>query len=88
MRSASVLGVLLAAVLVAGCQKPLNPYPPEVIAAFMDRCAAQAPKGACECTLDELRRKYTYEQFSALEQRTRETRKPAQEFQDAANACR
>ena len=75
--------------LAAGCQKPQNAYPPEVVATFLQSCAAQgAPKGACECTLDELRRKFTYEQFQAMEQRTRETQKPAQEFQDAANTCR
>lgn len=85
----SYVGLLFAALLVAGCGKAENPYPQEVVDTFLQSCAAQgAPKGACECTLTELRKRYTYEQFTAMEQRTRETQKPAQEFQDAASACR
>ena len=71
-----------------GCRPPKNPYPEEVVSAFVGRCTAQAPRGACECTLDEIQRRFTYEQFTRLEQQTRDTGKPPAEFQDVARDCR
>ena len=71
-----------------GCREPKHVYPDEVVTTFITRCAAQAPRGACECTLDVIQRRFTYEQFTALEQQTRDTGKPPIEFQTAANECR
>lgn len=73
---------------VVGCRPPKHDYPADVLSAFVDRCASQAPRGACECTLDEIQRHFTYEQFTALEQQTKDSGKPPAEFQSAANACR
>ena len=80
--------LLLVATLLPGCRPPKHDYPPEVLTTFVTRCTAQAPRGACECTLDEIQRRFTYEQFTALERRTQETGKPPAEFQTVANACR
>ena len=74
--------------VVVGCRPAKHEYPPEVATTFITRCAAQAPRGACECTLDAIQRRFTYEQFTALEQQTRDTGKTPTEFQAVANECR
>ncbi len=55
---------------------------------FLESCTARAPRDACECTLDELRKTLTYEQFTAVEKRTAETGTPTAELQEAASRCR
>jgi hypothetical protein len=82
-----ILSIGLVA-LTAGCRPAKHEYPPEVTATFVSHCEIRAPRGACECTLDAIQRRFTYEQFTTLEQQTRDTGKPPAEFQDAARECR
>ena len=84
---ALLLAVVVAVTAVAGCDRR-HPWPDEVQRAFRASCEARAPRDACDCTLDELRRRFTYEEFAALEARTKATGTPPPEFQAAADRCR
>jgi hypothetical protein len=47
-----------------------NDYPDEVVENFVTNCAAQpgATESACECAIDELQGRMSFEEFEAAEQ--------------------
>ena len=63
--------LVLAVVAVAGCKAcdRGHPYPPEVIDNFVASCRASASESACRCTVERMRRLYTYEEFQTVERR-------------------
>ena len=64
------LAVLVAAlVALAGCAKepPLNPYPDDLIANFMKGCRQRASQQICDCGLGKIQRRWTAEEFRALD---------------------
>ena len=86
---------LVAAALLAGCTQR---WPEENREAFTRSCLASARKSKpeaperaladyCECTADKLERRFTLEQFEAIEQRSMREKKPAMELVEAVEEC-
>ena len=90
------VGLSLAALaLLAGCGAR---WPEENRDAFTRNCLAtarknkpQAPEQAlvdyCDCAADGLQRRYTLEQFEAIEQRSMREKKPATELIEVVEEC-
>jgi len=60
-------GLLL---LAASCRGgPPNPYPPDVVEAFVTSCRASAEERVCRCAIDHIQRRYSLDEFRAFEAR-------------------
>jgi hypothetical protein len=82
------LATVALAVLVAGCGDRGHPYPPDVVENFLHACTARgAPEGACRCSLDAVRRRFTVDEYRALEARVARGEVP-RELSDLAADCR
>jgi len=86
---------LVAAALLAGCTQR---WPEENREAFTRSCLATARKNTpeapeqvladyCNCTADHLQRRFTLEQFEAIEQKSMREKKPAMELVEAVEEC-
>ena len=65
----SAFYALLLVVAVAGCSKK-NDYPAEVVTNFMNSCVSSGgTTESCSCTLNKVQAKFTFAEFSALEQK-------------------
>ena len=55
--------------MLAGCASapPPNPYPEDVVANFMTGCKRRANESVCECALGRIQRRWTADEFRALE---------------------
>lgn len=80
-----ILGTLAGAAGCRGCERG-HAYPPEVVDNFIAACRASASEASCRCTIDQLRRLYTYEEFQVIEQRL-EARDVPPEMSDVLAAC-
>jgi len=58
-----------ALTLLVGCaqEPPTNPYPEDVVANFMTGCRRRASDSICECALRHIQRRWTADEFRALE---------------------
>ena len=82
------LAALALAVLAAGCRDRRHPYPDDVVENFIRACTARgAPEGACRCSLDAVRRRFTAEEYRALESRVGRGEVPP-ELANLAAECR
>jgi len=62
------VGVLAVVLVAVACGDRGHPYPPDVVDNFLHACAASgAPPPACRCSLDAVRRRYTADEYRALE---------------------
>jgi hypothetical protein len=67
--------ISLILLVIAGfaCGKPLHDYPASVVDNFLGACHGNGGSdGACHCALDELRQRYTADEYEALEKRVRD----------------
>ena len=54
-----------------------NEYPPQVTEAFVESCEkAGSKRDLCECLLEKIQQKYTFEEFSVLESKLAGGRAP------------
>ena len=81
-----VLAVLLAAAAAACRDAHDDVYPAEVVQNFMESCTVRGSVGACRCTLDAIQRRFTVEEFRALEDRARRG-EPPKEMTELVAAC-
>ena len=59
---------LFCAVGLIGCSKK-NDYPAEVVTNFMNSCMSSGGSAdSCSCTLNKVQAKFTFAEFTALEQ--------------------
>jgi len=68
IRDALLLAVLVAMAGCRACDRG-HPYPSEVVDNFVAACRTSAEESSCRCTIDRLRRIYTYEEFQVVEKR-------------------
>lgn len=70
-RHALVSGSVLLAALLAvapGCESaPPNPWPAELIDNFLRGCRGKTADAQCECAVDRLQRRFSAEEFQAIE---------------------
>ena len=62
--------MLVAALIgLSGCAKepPANPYPDDVVANFLTGCKRRASESVCECALGKIQRRWTVDEFRALD---------------------
>lgn len=70
MRWIAKSGAGLAGILLLGaCGGGAEPYPQEAREAFLSSCKIGAGEELCSCILSSFEEKYSFEEFSALEQR-------------------
>ena len=88
----SIARVVLAAgcalLLTTACRRRGNEYPPELVENFLRACGSRASEGACRCSLDKVRERYTADEYRALEARIAATRQAPKELLDISASCR
>ncbi|HEV7731093.1 MAG TPA: hypothetical protein VGR62_02980 [Candidatus Binatia bacterium] len=78
---------LLVLILVAGCDRgPDHPYPAEIVDNFLASCTQKGTKEACQCSIDLIQRRFTVEQFQAMEARMAKGEVP-KDLMDAVAEC-
>jgi len=81
------LGALVGLTVMLGCGPSRDVWPADVVDNFMRACSARAAERTCRCALDALQRRFTLEEFRALEQRAAAGEAP-KEMMDAVAECR
>jgi hypothetical protein len=76
------------AFVAAACRQRGNVYPPEVVENFMRACTVRASEKACRCSLAEIQRRYTLEQYRALEAAIAADKQVPGELREVSAACR
>ncbi len=73
--------------LAAACgREPANEYPAEVVENFVAACRTRTNEAACRCAIDELRDRFPWERFQALERRMADGEMP-DEIAEAVGDC-
>ncbi len=62
------MGAALLAVWACGGGPP-NPYPADVVEAFVVSCRTRADEGICLCAIDRIQRRWSLDEFKAFEAR-------------------
>jgi hypothetical protein len=86
MTRLGLLTALLLVVPLAGCGDDRHEYPPAVVDSFLQNCEARADERDCDCAIDRLRERYTYEQFQSMEKQLGD-RKVVQEMANVVDEC-
>ena len=80
--------VAIASCTLLGCTSgPPNPYPAEIVEAFVTACKANAPESMCRCAVDTLQRRFSLDEYLAVEKRIVQNEVP-KELADATAECR
>ena len=79
-------GLALLALVSCGGSPP-NPYPPEIVEAFVTACRANAQESVCRCAIDHVQRRFTLDEYLAFENRIAHREIP-KELVDATAECR
>lgn len=62
------LALILSASLLVACSSEGEQFPASVVQNFMDSCVSNGSSQAfCECSLEEVQRTFTFEEFNKLE---------------------
>ena len=77
-----------ALLLVMGCHRRGNEYPPEVVENFLRACGSRASESACRCSLEKVQERYTADEYRALEAHIAATRQVPKELLDIIATCR
>ncbi len=73
-----------------------EPYPPEAAAGFINGCVSAAVSAEateeqatayCNCTLDEIQKEYSFEEFAEVDRQLQEGGEPPAEFERIVNFC-
>jgi len=88
MRRWSAVAIGLALLALPSCGGgPPNPYPPEIVEAFVTACRTNAPESVCRCAIDRVQRRFSLDEYLALEKRITNGDIP-KELVDEAAECR
>ena len=88
MRRWSAVAIGLALLVLPSCGGgPPNPYPPEIVEAFVTACRTNAPESVCRCAIDRVQRRFSLDEYLALEKRITNGDIP-KELVDEAAECR
>jgi hypothetical protein len=80
------VGLVLLA--LSGCRGgPPNPYPPEVVEAFVASCRTKADESICRCAIDRIQRRWSLDEFKAFEARLADGDVP-KELVDSVDGCK
>jgi hypothetical protein len=89
MRLRTLLLTLVAVLALAACGDDDNPtgtrYSAEIRDAYLEGCTSSQNEAFCECTLTELEKRFTQEEFIAFAIEASE--EPPEEFVDITLAC-
>lgn len=68
-RRVPLVALVVTLVAGAGCAKdpPLNPYPDDLVANFMTGCRQRTKQEICDCGLGRIQRRWTADEFRALD---------------------
>jgi hypothetical protein len=74
-------------VVLAGCKRETHRYAPEVVENFMNACRQRGSDKSCRCALAELERRYSPEEYVAIEAKMRAGEKPPNELLEVIRTC-
>jgi hypothetical protein len=80
-------GLAMLPLLSCGGSTPPNPYPPEIVEAFVAACRTNAEESVCRCAIDRVQRKFSLDEYLAFENRIAHREVP-KELVDATAECR
>ena len=72
----------------AACRERGHAYPAEVTENYMRACTSRASEKACRCSLAEIQRRYSLEQYQAIEGAIAAKNQVPQEIVAVMEACR
>jgi hypothetical protein len=72
----------------AACRDRGHAYPAEVTENYMHACTSRASEKACRCSLEEIQRRYTLEQYQAIEGAIASKKEVPKELVEIMEACR
>jgi hypothetical protein len=84
--SRAALLVVVVVALAACSRAPEQSYPPDVVDAFVTSCRTKAPEATCRCTIDDLQRHVSLDEFKSLDRQARDGKIP-KPLGDAISAC-
>jgi len=84
----ALLAAVCALLITTACRQRRNEYPPDLVQNFLRACGSRAREGACRCSLDKARERYTADEYRALEARIAATRQAPKELLDISASCR
>jgi len=80
--------VAIAGCTLPGCKSgPPNPYPAEIVEAFVTSCKTNASESECRCAIDHIQRRFSFDEYLAFEKRVAQEEIP-KELVDATAECR
>jgi len=74
------------ALLAVGCGSDGHPYPDDVVENFVAACRTRVGEPTCRCAIGEIRRRFTHDEYAALESRIRQNEMPP-ELLGAIEGC-
>jgi hypothetical protein len=78
----------IAGCTLLGCTSgPPNPYPAEIVEAFVTACKVNAPESVYRCAIDHIQRRFSLDEYLAFEKRIAQKDVP-KELVDATAECR
>jgi hypothetical protein len=92
-------GVLIYFLLQSGsmlvnAQNPTHSYPPEIVKAFTDECAAAAKdidpatlRSLCLCSINEIQNRYSFEEFRSMAESKEKEQAMTKEFEEISYNC-
>ena len=87
-RASVAIGLAALSLAAAACRERGNVYPAEVTENYMHACTARASEKACRCSLSEIQRRYTLEQYQAIEGAIAAKNQVPKELVEVMEACR
>jgi hypothetical protein len=67
----ALVGIAILGLAGCGGSSKSNTYPPDVEQSFLSACEKATSKASCACQLHEFKKKYTYDEFKALDTQAR-----------------
>jgi hypothetical protein len=81
------LALVLIAVAAACGGNDAHTYPDEIVQNFMNSCTQKGSKASCECAIDHIQKKFTLDEFKAIEARMANKGEVPTEMMNAIADC-
>jgi hypothetical protein len=86
--------LLQSGLMLVNAQKPTHSYPPEIVSAFTDECAAAAKdidpatlRSLCLCSINEIQNRYSFEEFRSVAESKEKEKAMSKEFEEISYNC-
>lgn len=77
-----------ALVLLVACERGCRRYPEDIVENFLRACMPRADEAECRCAIGRIQRRYTLEEYRAIEAKIAAGEKLPEEFVQSVADCR